>query len=183
MRLFLAVIPPEAVQRAAHTAAAGLAHPHDGVAWVRCENLHFTLRFMGDVEDDALVAAAAADAARGHAPFDAALGRAGAFPSPARARVLWLDLARGAGDMKALARSLDTALVAHGFESEARPFSPHLTLGRVREPGRDWTARLRDAGVEQDGAAFRVDRIAVVQSWLQRGGSVYTVRHEARLGG
>jgi 2'-5' RNA ligase len=183
VRLFVAVIPPDAVQRAAHDAAARLARPHDGVGWVKRENLHFTLRFLGEVDDPAPVAAAADEAAAAHPSFEAELGGAGAFPSPRRARVLWLAMARGGDALKAVAQALDRALVARGFPAADRPFAPHLTIGRVREPREDWSERVADTGAMPRTTAFRVDRIAVVQSRRQRGGSVCGVQHEALRGG
>lgn len=185
MRLFFAIVPPPAVQRAAFRVIEALRRPGDDVAWVREENLHFTLRFLGEVGDTARrdVARAAREAAARHAPFDAALGATGAFPGPRRARVLWLGLASGADAMQALAGSLEDALEGCGFAREARGFSAHLTIGRVRDPRMDWTARLRDAGAAPGTPAFRVDRIALVQSRLARGGSLYTVMDEALLAG
>lgn len=185
MRLFFAIVPPPAVQRAAFAVIRSLREEGDGVAWVREENLHFTLRFLGEVGDSALgdVARAAREAAAGHAAFDAALGAAGAFPSARRARVLWLGLAEGAEPLRAVAESLTDALERIGFAREERAFSSHLTIGRVREPDGDWTERLRAAAIEPDAAAFRIDRISLVKSRLARGGSIYTVMDEAVLGG
>jgi len=185
MRLFLAIVPPPSVQRAAHRVIEQLRRPGDDVAWVKEENLHFTLRFLGEVGDSALrdVARAARDAAAAHAPFDAGLGPAGAFPRPKQARVLWLGLAEGADSMKALAASLEEALERCGFAKEERGFSAHLTIGRVRDPRADWTERLKGAGADPGAAAFRVDRVALVRSRLSRGGSVYTVMDEAVLSG
>lgn len=184
MRLFLAIVPPPGVQRAAFAVIRALREDGDGVAWVRQENLHFTLRFLGEVGDSALgdVARAARGAAAAHAAFDVALGAAGAFPSPRRARVLWLGLTGGAEPMKAVAASLADALERIGFAREERAFSSHLTIGRVREPDEDWTERLKGAAVLPDAASFRVDRISLVRSQLARGGSIYTVMDEAVLG-
>jgi len=185
MRLFFAIVPPPVVQRAAFAVIRSLREDGDGVAWVKEENLHFTLRFLGEVGDSALgdVARAAREAVAGHAAFDAALGAVGAFPSPRRARVLWLGLAEGAEPMTALAASLADALGRIGFAKEERPFSSHLTIGRLREPQGDWTERLPAAAPEPAAVAFRVDRIALVRSQLSRGGSVYTVMDEAVLDG
>jgi 2'-5' RNA ligase len=129
------------------------------------------------------VAQAARDAAAAHAPFAAALGAAGAFPSARRARVLWLGMSEGAAPMEALAGTLADALERRGFAKEERPFSAHLTIGRVREAHADWSERLRAVGPDPAEAAFRVDRIALIRSQLSRGGSVYTVMDEAVLAG
>jgi RNA 2',3'-cyclic 3'-phosphodiesterase len=190
MRLFLAVFPSSEAQLAAHALIESLRQPGDGVSWVKRENLHYTLRFLGEVGDDGARRATegAQEAAAGAQAFTAALGGLGAFPSSRRARVLWLGMSQGAGALEALARELERALERRGFAPEGRRFSAHLTLGRVRE-GRgggeaDWTQALAEAeGVAAAGPPFAVDRIAVVESRLDPRGSIYTVRAEGRLGG
>jgi 2'-5' RNA ligase len=180
-RLFFAVFPPNATLDAAMNAMAALRKGGDGVAWVRRETLHFTLRFLGDT--DAEGSAAAADAAReaaaAHAPFAAALGAAGAFPDAAHARVLWLGLAEGVEPLRALARTLQAALAERGFGQAVALTAPHLTLGRLREPG-DWRSALAEVRVPR--AAFRVERLSLVRSTLSPGGSRYAVITETPLG-
>jgi len=186
MRTFLAVFPSSEAQRAAHAVIERMRRPDDDVSWVRRENLHYTLRFMGELEEDAVsrLTAAARQAAAERPRFTAALGAAGAFPSARQARVLWLGLSEGADALTALAGGLERALVGHGFEAAERAFSPHLTLGRVRRREQDWSGRL--AGVAADiesgrATGFTIDRVAVVESTLSPGGSIYRVRAEAAL--
>jgi len=186
MRTFLAVFPSSPAQQAAERVVERLRRRGDDVAWVRRENLHYTLRFLGELDEDAVarVIAAARAVATGLPAFEAVLGAPGAFPSAARARVLWLGLARGAESLVALAAALDRALAERGFAAAERPFSPHLTLGRVRRREQDWSARLDAIGtaLEPEWApTFAVDRIVVVQSTLSPGGSIYRVCAEAAL--
>ena len=186
MRLFLAVFPPPAVREAAHAAAGSLRRAGDSVSWVKAENLHYTLRFLGEVgEDGARRAGEAAVEAAASAPaFDCALGGLGAFPNPGRARVIWIGMSTGAESLVALAAALDRALVRRGFAAPDRPFSPHLTLGRVREPRANWSQALHGApALEGPLAGFKVDRLSVVESTLSPLGSIYRVRVEAPLGG
>ena len=186
MRMFLAVFPSSQAQEAAHRVIERLRRPDDDVSWVRQENLHYTMRFMGDQDDDGvsrLIAAARLGVAE-RPTFMATLGVAGAFPSARRARVLWLGLSEGAEAMTALAGGLERALVGQGFDAAERAFSPHLTLGRVRRRDQDWSARLAGvAAVLEGGRApgFAVDRVLVVESALSPGGSIYHVRAEAAL--
>ena len=192
MRLFLAVFPPPEVQSVASGLVEALRRPGDGVSWVKPENLHYTLRFLGEVGEDGArrATAAATEAASAARAFTATLGGLGAFPTPRRARVIWLGMSEGAQALVTLARDLDRALDHRGFAPEGRGFSAHLTLGRVREPrpglpaAADWTGRL--AGVEAAAPPpipFAVDRLCVVESQLNPRGSIYTVRAEARLAG
>ena len=188
MRIFLAVFPPPAAQAAAHRVTARLRRAHDDVAWVRRENLHYTLRFMGELDLDEVsrVIDAARAGASGHPVFSLRLGAGGAFPEARRARVLWLAAATGGDRLEALARSLEDALTGRGFDPAGRAFTPHLTLGRVRGGGQDWAARLAAAAPGAEGAEappFAVDRVAVVHSTLASGGSIYRVRAEAPLAG
>ncbi len=181
MRLFLGVFPPPEVREAAYAAMAPLREGRGGVAWVKPANLHFTLRFLGALEDEAAARAAAAgrEAVAGARAFDAALGPPGAFPNPRRARVLWLGMAAGADALVARAEALDAALRARGFPPADHPFTPHLTLGRVRAREEDWRAALEAAPAL--GMGFRVDRISLVESRLSAQGSTYLVREEFPL--
>src|SRR6267378_2431105 len=109
MRIFLAVFPSTAAQAAAASVIERLRRPGDSVSWVKRENLHYTLRFMGELGESGLarVVEAARAGVTGHPPFAAVLGEAGAFLSRDRARVLWLGLARGAETLASLADSVE----------------------------------------------------------------------------
>jgi 2'-5' RNA ligase len=127
---------------------------------------------------------AARRAAEGSAPFAATLGEVGAFPNARRARVLWLGLSEGADALVTLAKALERALHGQGFDPADRPFTPHLTIGRVRRGDADWSARFAALAADPAHAwapSFTVDRIRVVQSTLSPGGSIYQVRAEAAL--
>ncbi len=182
MRLFLAVFPPPDVQALAVRVSDAMRAPGDGVSWVKRENLHYTLRFLGELGADGARRAreAAIEAAAAHAPFDAVLAAPGAFPDARRARVLWLGMGEGAGALEALARSLERALGTRGFDRADHRFTPHLTLGRVRAPG-DWSAKL--AAAPHVDARFAVGRIVLVKSTLSPGGSRYEVESAAPLAG
>jgi len=183
MRLFLAVFPPAEVQRAVSGLIEALRRPGDGLSWVKPENLHYTLRFLGEVGEDGArrAAEAANEAAAKSREFTAALGGLGTFPNPRRARVIWIGMSEGGEALVTLAHDLDRALAKRGFGAPDKPFSAHLTLGRVREPGRDWTETLAEPVPADPPARFTVDRICVVESQLSPRGSIYTVRVGAPL--
>lgn len=182
LRLFLAVFPSPEAQAAVARACEALRSPGDGVSWVKRENLHYTLRFLGEMGEDGARRAgeAAREAAADHPAFGAALGAFGCFPVASRARVVWVGLAEGDAPLRALAASLEAALQRRGFSLADKPFASHLTVGRVRVPA-DWSAKL--AAAKAPEARFAVDRVRLMKSTLSPRGSLYEVVREARLGG
>jgi 2'-5' RNA ligase len=145
------------------------------VAWTAPDNLHVTVKFLGGVDEARLpeVRAALARAAT-VAAFEATVRGLGAFPSAARARVLWAG-APGSPAFVRLAEDVDRALAALGFVPEARGFTPHVTLGRVREPGRNPAlAEALAAASTHEFGTLRVDRLSLMRSDLSPRGARYT---------
>jgi 2'-5' RNA ligase len=144
------------------------------VAWIAPDNLHVTVKFLGsvDVPRVPLVRAALERATAGVAGFDLVVAGLGAFPSAARARVLWAGVAAGGPALGALAARVDRELAGVGFAPEERAFSAHVTLGRVREPKRN--ARLGDALVGGEFGTVRVDRLVLMRSDLSPRGARYS---------
>jgi RNA 2',3'-cyclic 3'-phosphodiesterase len=153
--------------------------------WAVGENLHLTMRFLGPIAPArvAEVAAAAAAAAARHAAIDVRLGGAGAFPSPARPRVLWLALADGAPGLTALAATLGDELALRGWDRDERPFRAHLTLARADGIAGAWRAvgalEAAAAGLE---AGWTADRLVVYESLLGVGPAQYRPLATALLG-
>ena len=154
---------------------ARLREAVDGVAWVAPENLHLTLKFLGgvDVARLALVRDALDSAVRGCPAFDFGVAGLGAFPTPTRARVIWAGAGQGGPELQALAGRVDRALAAVGFAPEERAFSPHVTLGRMRDPRRnDRLADLLDRS--ETFGRIRVDRLSLMRSDLSPHGARYS---------
>ncbi|MEO0107753.1 MAG: RNA 2',3'-cyclic phosphodiesterase [candidate division WOR-3 bacterium] len=143
------------------------------VRWVARQNLHLTLVFLGDTEYEYLTAARAtiAQAVANARQFHVSCCSIGAFPSTRAARVIWLGIGQGATELSELARRIRNALPAKGFAGDTRPFSPHLTIGRVRSP------LHIDAGalIPQDAklSAFPVTEVTLLHSHLRPSGPVY----------
>lgn len=147
------------------------------MSWVAPENFHVTVKFLGNVDEARVqsVIDALHTAARRHAPLDLEIGGLGAFPSATRARVLWAGLIVGAAPLGAVAASVDDELAPLGFPREDRPFSPHITLARVREPRR--APELAEALGAASGRRFghvAVSDIALMRSDLSPRGARYT---------
>jgi len=169
MRAFVAVFPPLEVRREALSWAKRRASD-DRVRWTRPENVHLTLKFLGDVQPEAFgnIRAALGEVCAQHAPFDAALAELGAFPSARRAKTLWIGAGEGSDRLRSLAADVDDALAPLGFERAKRPYVPHLTLGRAR--GRPLHLDL-PSGAEV--TRFRVRRVELTESRLAAKGATY----------
>ena len=170
MRIFVAVFPPPEIRRA----LVGAAHelPVVGEArWARPENIHLTLKFLGDVsEDDLDRVVDALDPVRlKHEPFEAELSGFGAFPSARRARILWAGIGQGSESLRDLARDVEASLEPLGFEREDRAYLPHLTLGRAR--GRPVSL---EAVEKTPPLGFKVRKVELVESELGGAGPTYT---------
>lgn len=177
MRLFFAVVPPRAVREEIHrVVSATTALP--GVRWTQPANLHLTLRFLGDIDPTGLPAARAAlDGLLGHGAFAVRIGRLGAFPNLARARVLVLDVQTGAAELIAL----HDALAASMPPAESRPFVPHLTLARSRSAPKPSALEALAAELEPHAWEFQAGSVELVHSELRSDGARYRTLHRVAL--
>jgi RNA 2',3'-cyclic 3'-phosphodiesterase len=176
VRLFIALNLPEEEKSRLHEATAALRADAAGIRWIPSGSIHLTLKFLGEVAETRVNALAArlGDCAAGHVPFTLALGGVGGFPALGRARVWWIGIAPSEPLLR-LQAEVENALEAEGFEREARPFSPHLTIGRLPRGGRPVAAaRAQEhaAAVRYDGS-WRVDSLDLMRSHLRRSGAVY----------
>ncbi len=189
-RLFVALEPTDAVRRRIAQAEAALrrsaGRAADEVRWVPAENVHLTLQFLGAVPDErvAAVAEAVRAAAAASRPLALEVKGAGGFPNARRARVVWLGLEGEIAALGALVQDLGRRLAPLGYPPEARPFAPHLTLGRARDgrgaPGMG--GALAEAALA-DGNAWRVAEVVLFESHLSPKGPRYEAIARAPLGG
>jgi len=155
-----------------------------GLKWVAPHQLHFTLKFLGPVDEARIPTAreAVAAAARSAPAFAYSLEGLGVFPPRGPARTLWAGVTTGRGDLIALAGGVDRSFVDAGFEADARPFTAHLTLARVKDPsaGRELVRRLPTLGAPVFGAG-RASEIVLFASDLKPEGPVHTPLATASL--
>ena len=181
IRAFIAIRLTQPVEHAladiAHTLA--LTVPSGGVRWVRTEQIHLTLRFLGDTPTAKLDAIGKAmDAAvSGALPFSLHLSGVGAFPDRRRPRVIWAGLDGEVNRLHALKSALDAQLTLLGLPPEDKPFRAHLTLGRVKDQraveGLEWSVAV-------PSIELPVTAIYLIESQLRPDGPVYTERHASR---
>jgi len=185
LRLFLALDLPEAHRREIGERAARLRSRLPAARWVRPENLHLTLAFLGSVEPGRLagLSAAVAPAFTRSEPLALAVEGGGTFPPERPARVAWVGV-EGGPALAALQREVSAAASkALGLAPETRPFPPHLTLARPRRP---WNRRAADDLARtfegRLGELFPVEEGVLYKSDLGPGGSRYTALERYPLG-
>jgi RNA 2',3'-cyclic 3'-phosphodiesterase len=149
------------------------------IHWVKPESIHLTLKFLGDVPEALVpkVQTALAGATGKHKRFAAEVRGLGVFPDIRTPHVLWVGMATHADELKQLAADVEAALGTIGFAPEAKPFSPHLTLARIKERSRDIGRALSGEGMLTHEIKFgelTVAAVSLMKSDLQRSGSVYT---------
>ncbi len=182
VRGFVAVLLPDAVRARLAATVAELRADAPGLAWVRAENLHLTLRFLGALDPAALERAreAVRAAATGIRPFTVTLGGLGGFPSPRAPRVVWAGVVTGGEELGAVHAALEAALAAQGIPAEGRAFHPHVTLARARDPR--GTGGIGSAlGTGPGFGEVRVAALHLMRSELDPRGARYSVLTEASL--
>ncbi len=152
---------------------------NDVIRWVLTHNLHLTLKFLGNVPVSHLefLKQMLAQATDSITQFDLQIGGVGSFPNSNRPRVLWVGIHAPAA-LSNLQKAIEEGAKRLGYEKEERPFSPHLTLGRVRQglDGKDLqkiSNALSSIQLGKIGIA-RVDSVHIYKSDLNSEGSVYT---------
>ena len=156
------------------------------VRWVNPGNVHLTLKFLGNVDAAVIpcLVESVQAAVGGSGPFRLTLGSLGAFPNPARARVVWVGLDGAVDALLDLQRRVEQAATAMGFAEEQRPFAPHLTLGRVSNnppTQRDSLAAALRRGAAPLVGGFDAGEVVVMRSDLRPTGAAYTPLGRASL--
>jgi RNA 2',3'-cyclic 3'-phosphodiesterase len=175
VRTFLAIRVGDEVEAAIYRLIEELRAPNDGVAWARRDKLHVTLKFLGAAIDSAKLAPlaeAVAAVSKAATVFQVRTCGIGAFPNLRRPRVLWTGLESQA--LIRLATQIEDAAAHLGFERAERPWAPHLTIARIRDPRRvrSLLGRLQAANQSEFGES-RVGEIALYRSHLSSKGSTY----------
>lgn len=156
------------------------------VRWCTPQQLHLTLKFLGEVGDNQLrqVSAAVSAAAEQVAPFSLKLGHLGCFPSARSPRVLWVGMEDPGGGCARWLAAAEKLFEPLGFARETRPFQPHVTLGRSRGPkGAELLRRVLAQPAGLPPREMTVREVVLFESRLDPRGARYLPQHRAPLGG
>lgn len=157
--------------------------------WVAPDSIHLTLVFLGDVGSSRIegVKLVMAEASAESRPFELGLGGLGAFPNTLRPQVVWVGIEGDVDRLAHLQKSLEGRLDRLGFRPDARRFSPHLTLARLRDEAapaeRQRLGEVIAGTVCQADCRIPVNEIVLMKSQLTPSGPIYTRLASAKLGG
>lgn len=193
IRAFIAIpLPSEIQQRLDQVMLQLRQHlqtlPKSTVHWVPSGNIHLTLKFLGDVSFSNLdlLKKMLLSEVKGKLPFEFSLGGVGAFPNASRPRVVWVGI-QAPPELQVLQSGIEGMVEKLGYNREERPFSPHLTLGRVARTTDNQEARQIGEALQVTKVGFlgvvRAQEVHLFKSDLMPSGSVYTCLLSAPLSG
>ena len=177
IRTFIAVEATASIKTKAAMLVAHLAQTRVNVKWVTEEQMHWTVKFLGEVESNEIphICERIVSGVSCVGAFDILACGAGAFPNADRPRTLWLGVQQGEEAFVCLHRHIEESLAELGFRRERRRFQPHLTIGRVRRSG-EGVAPLAEAlagQVDFLAGRMQVRELVVFASRLRRPGPLY----------
>jgi RNA 2',3'-cyclic 3'-phosphodiesterase len=184
LRAFIALEMPREVAVAAGKARLALEVAGIRLRWVHPENIHLTLRFLGDVPEKDIpgLGQAMGEAATGVSPFSLKVKGVGVFPGMSRPSVVFMGLEGEKDRLAAFYRTLSECLVRRGIPLEKRPFQGHLTIGRVKDRiDSERFARGLASCAKLSTEIFPVDALTLFKSDLMPKGPVYTPLATVRL--
>ena len=177
-RVFIAIELPKEVRDkiAAHVTRLRQLEPDAGASWTRPENIHLTLKFLGDTPRTQIdkLSEATSRAVAPFPPFKIGVARSGAFPPRSCPKVLWVGIDDSEGKLATMQARLDEECSLVGFQKESRPFRPHLTIARLRKPQDARTLATAHKQIQFETMQLDVSEVVVIRSELSSAGSKYT---------
>jgi 2'-5' RNA ligase len=188
LRAFIAIEIPPGIKKAIAAQTASLqTNASRAVRWVTAENTHLTLKFLGEISPNNvdLLSQALLGECGQVAPFEITVTGLGCFPNMRRPRVIWIGL-NVPPELNKLRLKIESATDRLGYSAEEKPFSPHLTIGRVREQASPDELKRLQSSLEAltIGAlgTFTAQSVYLFKSDLQPAGPIYSHLFCARLG-
>jgi len=187
IRTFIAVGLPGELQAEIGRLSSSLSTRIPGVRWVPPENLHLTLKFLGNVDEETIpdIQAILNRVTPRHLPIICRFGGLGVFPNPRRPKIIWLGVIEGSDQLSGLAEELSEEFTRLGFKLEKRGYTPHLTLGRIKTGS--GTAQLRELLREEKEKTVRsgdstrllnINMLLLQKSILTSKGAIYQTLSE-----
>ncbi|GAI08691.1 unnamed protein product [marine sediment metagenome] len=181
VRSFIAIELPEELKLGLTRLEAQLKSGEQSwVKWVDPHSIHLTLKFLGSIAVDRTgeITKVIEEAAQGVSPFHLEVKDLGTFPSLRRVQVAWVGIGGEVDKLNQLQKRVEANLIPLGFTQEARPFTPHLTLARLRnwaslDERQRFGQLISDTRFEET-YTIEVDAISLMKSQLTREGAIYS---------
>ena len=183
-RLFVAILLPEEIREAVARVQIRLRDvmEEEGIRWTAPEQFHFTLKFLGDVEESDLLSVieGVGQASARSTLWALDVARLGVFPKQRNPQILWVGATGGVPVLQETAQYINEELAKRGFEAETKPYIPHITLARMKtRAGEEMVAKnlpmlQAEPELRETLGTFLVQECALMQSELRPGGAVYT---------
>ena len=179
MRTFIAVELSDEIKATLAQIQSHLKYSGADVKWIEKDNIHLTLKFLGSVPADKTseITGTIAEVVRGIIPFQLKIEGLGVFPNLRTVQVAWVGIGGEVEKLKRLQGLIDTSLSRIGFTPESRPFTPHLTIARIRSQASP-DERIRFGQLIADtkftACSIGVDGISLMKSQLSREGAIYS---------
>lgn len=186
LRLFIAIDIPNPIKNPLIEVRNALSQCTSNVKWVANDNLHLTLKFLGETEvsKTSQIISAMQEATRNTTPFSLEVSGLGTFPGRGRPKVIWAGVKGDTHQLLMLQQGLEDLLYQAGFPRESRKYSPHLTLGRPKELGELGSlAEQINKYQRHPFGQWEIQSIKLMQSTLRPTGPVYTVLAHSKLQG
>ena len=185
IRSFIAIEIPQPLKSRMEEIQRELRRTDADVKWVRPGAIHLTLKFLGSIrqEDVERISQALPPIVADGESFEVRVQGMGCFPNPRNPRVVWLGVDQGREALASLRGAIEKRMAELSFPPEDRPFSPHLTMGRVRSPrGRAGLAQAIEKHQGVPIGSFQAQEVILFRSELRPSGAVYTKLKEFPMG-
>ncbi|MDC0295300.1 RNA 2',3'-cyclic phosphodiesterase [bacterium] len=185
IRSFIAIPLTSEIARAAALMTKRLRENGDGIKWVPTDNLHLTLKFLGDVYNTEVpqVCKVVQQICEEHKPFQLKFSGAGGLPSIERARVVHAGVQDFSGRLTQIVTQLEQRLAKLGFKPEPRDYRPHLTLGRSKSrKANDSVIQKIQNEASKELGEMTVEEVQIVASFLDKHGPTYQVMNSVDIG-
>lgn len=181
IRCFIAIELSEEIKNTLAKIESELQRNIQGVKWVNPDNIHLTLKFLGQIEKEAIeeIKKILDEITATARPFKIRLSQIGAFPNPNQPRVIWVGIDDGTKESSHLANLIEEKIVPLGIEKEDRAFHPHLTLARIKFLKDKSSVKNAFASLKVPQVEMTAAKIALFQSTLTPEGPIYTVLETA----
>lgn len=184
LRLFLAIDIPSNIREELTKIQSQFKSLDLDASWVRPGNIHLTLKFLGNTEPEKIpqIVEVMNTCVNSIGPFSLSLTKIGGFPNLNRPRVLWVGLADSQGSLVSAQKNIDRNLSRLGYDTDNKPFFPHLTLARFKSPKGGQEIKHKIASFNMDeNKPFTITSIKLYKSELTPRGAIYTSLHEFNI--